>query len=122
MSKDLSADALATLDYGSAQDRYDYLIDSVSKEKELWILTGKEGSVLLTSEGDDCVPVWPFKVIAEKYISGDWADCKAIAISLKDWKQRWTQGLTDDELFVAVYPNQQQECIVLSATEFDEEL
>jgi len=78
--------------------------------------------MMLNTEDEDCVPVWPNKEFAEQWITGDWQACKAEAISLSKWQSRWTVGLAEDELAIVVFPNQAEEGLVLLPDEFDFEL
>ena len=41
---------------------------------------------------------------------------------LKTWHSRWTQGLEDDDVAIAVFPSENEEGLVISAQEFDFEL
>ena len=92
------------------------------QERQIWILTDEHGCVMLNTEDEDCVPVWPHQELAEQWATGEWENCKAEAISLNKWHSRWTYGLEDDELAVVVFPNQNEEGVVLFPDEFDFEL
>jgi hypothetical protein len=116
------SETLATLETQSSQDRYDYLLEQIIENQEIWILVGDGGSVLLKSDGDECVPVWPHKEAATAWIKGDWSDCKTLSITLTDWQARWTKGLREDDYAVAIFPNQQEEGIVLTSEDFDDDI
>ncbi|GDY27607.1 DUF2750 domain-containing protein [Agarivorans sp. Toyoura001] len=105
-----------------SQSRLQYLIKESKAQNQLWILIDDDGCVMLNSEDEDCVPVWPSKEFAEDWATGDWAHCKAEAISLNKWRSRWTEGLTGDELYVAVFPNELEEGLILSPYEFEDAL
>ena len=115
-------ETLNQLEYESSQTRYEYLLDEAVKNKQLWILTGETGSVLLNCEEAECVPVWPHEEAAKEWAKGDWADCNPHSVSLADWQARWTKGLRDDGFAIAMFPNVQEEALVLSAEEFDDDL
>ena len=36
-----------------------YFFDTVKASKQIWILTDEHGCVMLNTEDEDCVPVWP---------------------------------------------------------------
>lgn len=105
-----------------ADKRYAYLLKQVVANKEIWILTDEHGCVMLNSEDEDCVPVWPSEDCASYWASGEWSHCTPQAISLQDWLERWTSGLEGDEVCVAVFPNPNEEGIVIFPDEFDDEL
>lgn len=110
----------------SQEQRYQYLLKQIGINKEIWILTDEHGCVMLNTEDEDCVPVWPSQAFADEWATGDWAKCESKPIDLSTWRQRWTQGLLDDELAIAVFPlaNEAEDLsgIVISADEFDFDL
>ncbi len=118
----LSKMLLAELESFASQQRYDYLIKEVHKQAQVWILADKNGPVLLNNEGTDCVPIWPHEECIESWIEGDWADCRPKAIELSVWLERWTTGLTEDGIDVAIFPNLEEEGLVITAAEFEEDL
>jgi len=122
MPSNIDQTLLTELETLDTQARYDYLIEQIVKNQQVWILVGSSGSVLLNNEGDDCVPVWPHQQSAEAWIKEEWADCKAQSISLADWQKRWTPGLQEDKYSVAAFPNLQEVSLVIGADEFDQDL
>ncbi|GMQ46103.1 DUF2750 domain-containing protein [Vibrio sp. 10N] len=104
------------------EKRLKYSVKTMVQERQIWILTDEHGCVMLNTEDEDCVPVWPHQELAEQWATGEWDNCKAEAISLNKWHSRWTYGLEDDELAVVVFPNQNEEGVVLFPEEFDFEL
>jgi hypothetical protein len=105
-----------------SQERYDYLIETAVEQQQIWILSDSQGFVLLNSDEGDCLPVWPHKETAQKWVNGDWKDCTPEAIALDVWQSRWTQGLTEDKLVLAAFPNSEEEALVLDPSEFNEDL
>jgi hypothetical protein len=110
------------LDKLDSQERYEYLVETVIEQQQVWILSDSKGFVLLNSDGEDCLPVWPHKECAEQWLTGDWKACQAEAIALDVWQSRWTVGLTGDKLVIAAFPNQLEEALVLDPSEFDDDL
>lgn len=106
----------------SPDKRYAYLLEQAKATQQLWILTDEHGSVMLNTEDEDCVPVWPDQDLAEYWASGEWTNCEAKAISLSDWLSRWTSGLQSDDLCVVVCPNPEEDGLVLDPDMFDEDL
>lgn len=104
------------------EQRLNYLVKEVIEQQQIWILNDQDGCVMLNTEDEDCAPVWPSQEFAQAWATGEWADCEAIAIDLKTWHSRWTQGLEDDEVAIAVFPSEDQEGLVISAQELDFEL
>ncbi|MGL6177459.1 MAG: DUF2750 domain-containing protein [Vibrionaceae bacterium] len=103
----------------NAELRARYLFSEVHANGKIWILRDEDGCVMLNSEGEDVVPVWPSAALAASWVSGEWQDCRPEAITLSDWYSKWTSGLSDDELAVAVFPRPDGDGFVMSAEEFD---
>jgi len=118
----LTSELISTIEKYDQQKRFKYLLEEVIKHREVWILVDEHGCMMLNTEDEDCVPVWPNKEFAQNWITDDWQECKAEAISLNKWQSRWTPGLEEDELAIVVFPNQAEEGLVLFPNEFDFEL
>ncbi|GAB2687191.1 DUF2750 domain-containing protein [Aliiglaciecola sp. 3_MG-2023] len=106
----------------SPEKRHAYLLTQATIHQKIWILTDEHGCVMLNSEDEDCVPVWPSEEFAKYWATGDWADCTPKAITLSDWFERWTRGLEGDGVNIAVFPNPDEEGIVVFPDVFDSEL
>lgn len=104
------------------ENRFQYFLREVIKNSELWVLTDEHGCMMLNSDDEDCVPVWPNKEFAQTWATADWELCTAQAISLDVWHSRWTSGLEEDELSVVVFPNSNEEGVILYPTELADEL
>ncbi|MCV6609442.1 MAG: DUF2750 domain-containing protein [Amphritea sp.] len=100
----LEQDQIEALMAYDSEQRFDYLISRVVEIGEIWILTDDHGSVMLNTDDEDCVPIWPDRCFAERWATGEWSDCEPMAIPLKQWNFRWTPGLDEDELAVVVFP------------------
>ncbi|BEI23369.1 DUF2750 domain-containing protein [Vibrio fluvialis] len=122
MANALSAEQIATINQYDQEQRFTYCIKEIVANQQVWILKDEHGCVMLNTEDDDCVPVWPNREFAEAWATGDWAECEAEAISLNKWRSRWTSGLEQDDLSVVVFPNDNEEGVVLFPDEFDMEL
>lgn len=118
----LTPELIASIEKYDEQKRFKYLLETVIKHQEIWVLVDEHGCMMLNTEDEDCVPVWPNKEFAQTWISGDWQACKAEAISLSKWQNSWTKGLAEDELAIVVFPNQNEEGVVIFPDEFDFEL
>lgn len=122
MSKPLDAQQVSTIQQYSPQKRFNYLLQEVLKNKQLWLLVDEHGCVMLNSEEEDCVPVWPNKEFAQAWATQEWSHCRAEAISLETWQNRWTHGLEEDELAIVVFPDENSEGLIFFPDEFDFEL
>lgn len=122
MSNPLDSSQITAIQVYDAEKRYKYLVKEVVSNRQIWILTDEHGCVMLNTDDEDCVPVWPNKEFAESWATGEWESCKAEAISLNKWHSRWTHGLEDDELAVVIFPNQDEDGLVVYPDELDYEL
>ncbi|AJR05410.1 DUF2750 domain-containing protein [Photobacterium gaetbulicola] len=122
MSTPLEPSQIEQIQAYDAEQRYKYLVKEVVSNREIWILTDEHGCVMLNTDDEDCVPVWPNKEFAESWATGEWENCKAEAISLNKWHSRWTYGLEDDELAIVIFPNQDEDGLVVFPDELDFEL
>jgi hypothetical protein len=101
------------------EQRLEHLVTQSAKHQQIWILTDQDGCVMLNSEDEDCAPVWPSQADAQAWATGEWADCTAEAIDLATWHSRWTHGLEQDDLAIAVFPSDDEEGLVISPQELD---
>ncbi len=109
--------SLQTIDNYNDEQRLTYLIQQTLNHNEVWLLTDEHGCVMLNTEDEDCIPVWPSKVLAQAWATDEWQHCQAQAISLKDWQNKWTPGLIEDDLAIVAYPNSQEQGIILDPQE-----
>lgn len=122
MTQALDQDSIANIERFTPEERLKYLLKEVVKQKQIWILTDEDGCVMLNTEDEDCAPVWPNKEFAQSWATGEWQDCEAKAISLEKWYASWTSGLEEDDVFIAVFPSQDEEGLIISPQELDYEL
>jgi hypothetical protein len=109
------------LNYDDAQ-RASYFLKEVVANNEIWILKDEHGCVMLNTEDEDCVPVWPNKEFAQAWATDEWQACQAESISLSLWFSRWSHGLADDELALVVFPSQNEQGLVFYPEELEQEL
>ncbi|NOU51533.1 DUF2750 domain-containing protein [Pseudoalteromonas sp. JBTF-M23] len=122
MDTPINPDRIKALLHNDNEQRYKYLIKEVTKNELIWILTDEHGCVMLNTDSEDCVPIWPNKEFAQLWATGDWQDCQPLSISLKKWHAKWTDGLADDELAIAVFPVPEQDGLIVYPDELDYEL
>ena len=104
------------------EGRYDFLVEQVKEHKELWVLQDNDGCVMLTTDDEDCIPVWPSEETASLWAEDDWQDCRPLSIDLAEWLERWVPGMEDDELYVAVFPMLEDLGVVIPPHELEQRL
>ena len=75
-------------------------------DDEGWALTADES-------GRQLVPVWPAKSFASACCVDEWARHEPKSISVADWIEKWTPGMTTDLRGVAVFPTPGDSGIVM---------
>ncbi|MBR9726619.1 DUF2750 domain-containing protein [Shewanella intestini] len=102
--------------------RYDYLVEQVKATKQIWSLQDQDGCVMLTTEEEDCIPMWPDEETANLWAVDEWKECEALMIPLDEFQSRWVSGMEEDDLFIAVFPVQDDLGVVLPPYEVDQRL
>ncbi len=102
-----------------AEQRFHYLVKEVIANNNVWLLTDEHGCMMLNTEEEDCIPVWPSESYALAWATGDWKNCKAEPVSLNKWYSRWSMGLEDDGLALVIFPNKNNQGLVLYPEEFE---
>ena len=114
--------SLEQLQQYNEEQLYSYFIAEAVKNEQIWILTDEYGCVMLNTEDEDCVPVWPSESLAQAWATEEWSVCKAEAISLSVWHERWTPGLEEDGFAVVVCPFETKDGIVSYPEELEKAL
>ncbi len=104
----------------SAFERLELSFGLFSSNEKVWILTDEHGCVMLTTDDEDGVPVWPSDDLAKLWATEDWADCEPMAISLSDFVQKWIPGMEKDGLMLMVCPIPAEEGEVIPPDAFIE--
>jgi hypothetical protein len=101
----------------NADYRYDHFISKVAQHQLLWVLKGDKGLLLLESEGDVCLPLWPHPDYAQAWIKDELASYELQSITLEIFLKRWAEGLEQDGIAVAVFPLPDESGLVEDASE-----
>ncbi|MFT5164618.1 MAG: hypothetical protein ACI9FJ_003225 [Alteromonadaceae bacterium] len=122
MPSPLDQNQIDTIERYDSTQRFNYLLKEVVANQQIWILTDEHGCVMLNTEEEDCIPVWPNEEFAKAWATGEWVDCKAQGIALSKWHSHWSGGLAEDDLAIVVFPNENEEGLVVFPDELDFEL
>lgn len=120
----MSDNPLAQILEMDGEERYDYFLDAVAEEREIWILINTDNQFLkIVSEEDGVgyLPVWPGAEFAADYAK-DSGDLSPKAVSLPDFFKKWVPGLTRDGLEVGVFPGGEGELWITPAEELKRDL
>jgi len=122
MSKNLEQAVLEKIQGYNDEQRTDYFFKEVVANNGIWILIDEHGCVMLNTEDEDCIPVWPNEEFAQAWATDDWQTCRAECISLNKWFSRWSNGLSDDQLSIVVFPNLNEQGLIFLPEELEYEL
>ena len=78
------------------EEKYEYFIDTILENEEVWILRDEEGCASLETEDTMVLPVWPKEMYAKACVSGEWAGYQTASIGLDVFMDRWLPGLSED--------------------------
>jgi hypothetical protein len=101
----------------SADQRFEHFLETVNEEGELFILCDDDGFVLVRSDDEECIPVWPDSDSAAAWATDEWEGCEPMGIDLDSWLDRWTPGLEGDKLNIVVHPMGENEVVVSTPAE-----
>ncbi|NEX22137.1 DUF2750 domain-containing protein [Thiorhodococcus mannitoliphagus] len=105
MNAPQSTQATAALFDLPADDRYAYFVSEITGKGKVWTLEGSGGFVAFCDEdGRQCFPFWPAPELAEALANADWSDCRAEALDLEVFMNRWLKGMAKDNRLVSVFP------------------
>ncbi len=106
----------------NAFQRMEASLSAIKEDKKLFILKDEHGCVMLTTDDEDGVPVWPDAELALLWATDEWAECEAMELSTKEFLTKWVPGMSQDDLMVIVCPVPGEEGEVISPAEFAEYL
>ena len=114
MTQTLSSQDFDAVSGMSADDRFDHLVEQTVKREAIWALRSEKGLVIMSSDGEECLPVWPHPDFAAAWATGDWSDCEPFKVDLAAWVERWLPGMKNDGLFLAAFPVGEEETSVVA--------
>lgn len=106
------------------EERYDYFLNQVAEDREIWILVNNDSRFLkiASDDGDvEYLPVWPAAAFASEYASGG-EELTPRSISLPDFFRKWVPGLTKDGLDVGVFPGLDKTVWITEPAELKQDL
>ena len=105
--------------------RYEFFLDLVGEEREVWILVNSDEHFLkLHSEdqgGFEYLPLWPSSAFAEAYASAE-TDLKSRGIPLPQFLNRWLPGLEKDGIEVGVFPGSDNSVWITDPADLEQDL
>jgi len=106
----------------NALERIEASVKHIKASGSLYILKDEHGCVMLTTDEEDGIPIWPEASLALLWATEDWSDCEAMEITTKDFLTKWVSGMTQDHLMVMICPIPGEEGEVMSPDEFAQQI
>ncbi|WP_406829081.1 DUF2750 domain-containing protein [Microbulbifer sp. ARAS458-1] len=121
----MSEDHLESVLEQSCEERFEYFLDLVGEEREVWILINSDEHFLkLHSDEDggfDYLPVWPSAEFAEAYSASD-SDLTPKSIPLPQFLNRWLPGLKKDRIEVGIFPGADHSVWITEPADLEQDL
>lgn len=120
----MSQESLETILELDGEERFDYFLDTVIEEREIWILVNQENRFLKIVSEEDSVaylPVWPSAAFAANYAEGS-DGLTPRNISLPEFFKKWVPGLQKDGLEIGVFPGSDDTLWIASPADLKNDL
>lgn len=115
---DITSNEFVSISKLQPEDRFEYALQKIVENGELWGLYGNNGWLLLQAEDDACLPIWPSEAFAQAWEKNEFPDCKPKSIKLDIWLSQWLPGMQNNGTLVLVFPlSEDEEGIMLNAQE-----
>lgn len=103
--------------------KYDYLITTCAKSKEIWLLKVIDDvyAMLEDGEGQEYLAVWPEKQYAELLCKDDWYDYLPEKMKIYEFIN-WTKELENDKVLIAAFPGEDMKVIPINPLDFKNHL
>jgi len=97
------------------KERYGYLIRKIADFETIYLIADNEDKyVMIGSNGNNVLPVWPEKEFAELFLIDDWHEFKVVEYSVNEFMD-FLDDLEKDEIKLAGFPNLDLHTIHVSA-------
>jgi hypothetical protein len=107
----------------SAEERQMLVISYVSKAKEVWLVQGSEGFVMLEDGGAVRLPIFPHHDLANAFVTSNGLDGMCVSTPLDEFISKWLPGLESNSVELVMFPTKSDvENLVMTAPELSEEL
>ncbi len=117
MSYEMSAAELEQALNLPAEQRFDYFVEQVIVNAEMWSLADGEEWMVLNADGEEYLPVWPHPDMAAAWAGDAHQGSVPKSIALSVWLERWAPGMQADGILLAICPGENPDGVVMTAEE-----
>lgn len=86
------------------EERLAHVLDSMMKNKSVIGLMGDSGWILMTSNGETYLPIWPNETLAMAWGEVESPNAKPKEIEKDEWLEAWLPGMAKNGTLVLVCP------------------
>lgn len=123
LTKTLNDATLAQAKSLSAEDRQMLVVTYVPKAKEVWLVKGQDGFVMLEDDNEVRLPLFPHVDLAQDWVNENGLDSECVAVALDEFTQTWLPGLAKNGVELVMFPTKSDEQnLVMSADDLAAEL
>ncbi|CAG8999253.1 MAG: hypothetical protein CENE_01222 [Candidatus Celerinatantimonas neptuna] len=101
----------------SSEVRYQLTLAAIRRTNQLWTLKDDQGCIMVSSDEEQCLPIWPDEATATAWATEEHAHCEPFSIDLAAFLSRWVSGMTEDGYYLAIGPSMQAESLVESPSD-----
>ena len=98
------------------------VISYVPKAKEIWLIQGTEGFVMLEDNDITRLPVFPHNSLAQAWLDDNQITGTCVAVPFDEFTETWLPGLTKNGVELVMFPTSADaENLVMTAEELSAE-
>jgi len=107
----------------SNQERYNYLVDSVLQNKQIWLLQSSDESYAMFEDanGQSYVAIWPDKESAVPFAIDDWEGYTPARMGLGEFLN-WMNELKKDGIMIGAFPDSAMHSLAVDPLDFKKQL
>lgn len=98
-----------------SNERFDYFIRKICDFEEVWGLFYDGWAMSEMDNKNTVMSFWPEKEFASLCASGSWLGYEPKSIVLKEYIQKWLEGMEKDNVHVGVFQTPDDKAVVISA-------
>lgn len=95
---------LANVTAMTASARYDFFLRKAADAEEVWGLFEDGWATAANGHGNNGIPFWPERELAEACATAEWAVYQPRKIAVDEFLERWLPGMAKDALLAVVFP------------------
>lgn len=104
VTESLTESIINQASYLSAEERLDLLVMYCENASEIWMLQGENGFIMMESEEELTLPVWPHRDFALHWQKEHDVAAETVSVSLADFIALWAPGLDNNQTTIVAFP------------------